>query len=189
EKISATASFDPEIAAIFAEEASEILENAETALQSYRSGGESEALTELQRLLHTLKGGARMAGVLPMGNLSHALESLVSGLSDGRVTAQDEALALVQRSLDTLQHMRDAIDSGRPLEGASDLIRDVEAISSGARQEIRREEEAQTSDVDEQAAERDLPREASGEAVDLPSEASFEPTESATEAARPASPW
>src|SRR5690606_11351069 len=75
--------FDPEIAAIFMEEAAEILENAERALEALRGDGEgSSSVVELQRLLHTLKGGARMAGVTPMGDLSHALETLLAGMAE-----------------------------------------------------------------------------------------------------------
>ena len=70
--------FDPEIAAIFAEEAAEILDNSEAALQEVRQRQDQSAVAMLQRFLHTLKGGARMAGVLPMGDLSHALETLLA---------------------------------------------------------------------------------------------------------------
>ena len=34
-------------------------------------------MDELKRHLHTLKGGARMAGIAAMGNLSHELETLL----------------------------------------------------------------------------------------------------------------
>ena len=107
--------FDPEIAAIFAEEAAEILDNAEAALQEVRQRQDQSAVAMLQRLLHTLKGGARMAGVLPMGDLSHALETLFERIAEGRGQATPAALDLVQRGLDQLQQMRDAIDSGRAL--------------------------------------------------------------------------
>ncbi|HBC00287.1 MAG TPA: hypothetical protein DC032_06805, partial [Pseudomonas sp.] len=42
------------------------------------------ALSALLRDLHTLKGGARMAAICPIGDLAHELESLYEGLSDGR---------------------------------------------------------------------------------------------------------
>ena len=37
----------------------------------------------LKRPLHTLKGGARMAGIMPMGDLSHELETLVMQVDNG----------------------------------------------------------------------------------------------------------
>ena len=41
----------------------------------------------LKRHLHTLKGGARMAGITAMGDLSHEIETLLISLDDGRVNA------------------------------------------------------------------------------------------------------
>ncbi|HEX7079969.1 MAG TPA: Hpt domain-containing protein [Gammaproteobacteria bacterium] len=123
--------FDPEIAAIFMEEAAEILENAESALGTLRREGEGSAsVVELQRLLHTLKGGARMAGVTPMGDLSHALETLLAGMAERRVAPSAETLDLLQQCLDTLHSMRDCIDAGRPLPAAKELVGRIDALSS-----------------------------------------------------------
>jgi chemosensory pili system protein ChpA (sensor histidine kinase/response regulator) len=67
--------YDPDIAAIFCEEATELLEGADAALGALRAErGSRERIVELQRVLHTVKGGARMAGVAAMGDLSHELE-------------------------------------------------------------------------------------------------------------------
>jgi chemosensory pili system protein ChpA (sensor histidine kinase/response regulator) len=118
--------FDPEIAAIFAEEAAEILDNSQAALQEVRQRQDQSAVAMLQRYLHTLKGGARMAGVLTMGDLSHALETLLSRVAEGRSRATPAALDLVQRGLDALQQMRDAIDAGRTVAGADELIAELE---------------------------------------------------------------
>lgn len=118
--------FDPEIAAIFAEEAAEILDSSESALREVRQRGDQPSVAMLQRYLHTLKGGARMAGVLPMGDLSHALETLLARIAEGRSRAIPGALDLVQRGLDELQQMRDAIDAGRAIIAASGLVAELE---------------------------------------------------------------
>ncbi|HSC16452.1 MAG TPA: Hpt domain-containing protein, partial [Gammaproteobacteria bacterium] len=122
--------FDPEIAAIFAEEAAEMLESSEAALQEVRQRQDQSALARLQRFLHTLKGGARMAGVLPMGDLSHALETLLSRIAEGSSRATTAALDLVQRGLDELQHMRDAIDAGRAIGAAGGLVAQLESFDA-----------------------------------------------------------
>ena len=127
------ADFDPEIAGIFAEEASEILDSAEVALQDFRRGaGDVERLVELQRLLHTLKGGARMASLAPMGNLSHSLESLLPALTRGSLEPDAEALDVVQQSLDELHHMLDSINAGRTVVEATGLLNRIAALSSQA---------------------------------------------------------
>src|SRR5439155_520778 len=62
--------FDPEVAAIFTDEATELIEQSERALTDWRSEpGSAEFRLALKRPLHTLKGGARMAGITPMGDL------------------------------------------------------------------------------------------------------------------------
>ncbi|HUQ51001.1 MAG TPA: Hpt domain-containing protein [Gammaproteobacteria bacterium] len=126
----AASRFDPEIAAIFAEEAAEILDNSQAALQEVRQRQDQAAVAMLQRYLHTLKGGARMAGVLPMGDLSHALETLLSRIAEGRSRPTPAALELVQRGLDELQQMRDAIDAGRAVAAASELVARLEAFEA-----------------------------------------------------------
>ena len=61
--------FDHEIANIFSEEATELLEAAEVSLTAWnRDRKDKERVAELQRQLHTLKGGARMAGITAMGD-------------------------------------------------------------------------------------------------------------------------
>jgi chemosensory pili system protein ChpA (sensor histidine kinase/response regulator) len=128
EPVAAASAFDPEIAAIFAEEAAEILESSEAALQEVRQRQDQPTVAVLQRYLHTLKGGARMAGVLPMGDLSHALETLLSRIADGHSRATPAALDLVQRGLDELQQMRDAIDAGRAVHAAAGLVGQLESF-------------------------------------------------------------
>ncbi|HEX6997314.1 MAG TPA: Hpt domain-containing protein [Gammaproteobacteria bacterium] len=130
EPAAAAASFDPEIAAIFTEESAEILDSAELALQSVRQN-DPGAVVELQRLLHTLKGGARMAGVTTMGDLSHALETLLADMAAGRVAPTGPAVDLVQRALDHLHHMRDAVEAGRLPEAAVALRQEIEALHAG----------------------------------------------------------
>jgi chemosensory pili system protein ChpA (sensor histidine kinase/response regulator) len=135
----AAPSYDPEIAAIFAEEANELLNQAEDALRDLENtpADARRVLLELQRLLHTLKGGARMSGVAPMGDLSHALETLLAEMSGGRVAPDAAATGLVQRCLDQLHQMRDAIEAGQPVHAANTLVAKVAgSAADSARQAL-----------------------------------------------------
>ncbi|MDA1064714.1 MAG: Hpt domain-containing protein, partial [Proteobacteria bacterium] len=71
------------------------------------------ALEELKRHLPTLKGGARMAGISAMGNLSHEIETLLLGLDEGRVRSSPAIDELLQQSIDELHRMRDAVMAGK----------------------------------------------------------------------------
>jgi chemosensory pili system protein ChpA (sensor histidine kinase/response regulator) len=71
---------DDEIVEIFLEEAVDILDSSGQALQRWLSDPDNVApLSSLQRDLHTLKGGARMAEVEAIGDLAQELESLYEG--------------------------------------------------------------------------------------------------------------
>ena len=109
---------DAEIAAIFTEESAELLEMADKALGEWtKDKAARQAMDELKRHLHTLKGGARMAGISAMGNLSHELETLIISVDDGRVKASSGIADLLQHSLDELHRMRDAVMAGKGVHG------------------------------------------------------------------------
>ena len=67
---------DPELFPLFAEEAQELLAEFSDQLVAWREAPGSVAPPQaLRRALHTLKGGARMAGALAYGGRVHALET------------------------------------------------------------------------------------------------------------------
>jgi chemosensory pili system protein ChpA (sensor histidine kinase/response regulator) len=115
----AVADYDLEIAAIFSEEATELLEASQSSFQGISlTAPRPEEFAALKRPLHTLKGGARMAGVAAMGDLSHELESLIIGIELGTVPPSREARDALQRSLDALASMRDLLAQGAPIAQA-----------------------------------------------------------------------
>jgi chemosensory pili system protein ChpA (sensor histidine kinase/response regulator) len=121
--------FDHEIANIYSEEATELLEAAQISLAGWNQDRRSkERVAELQRQLHTLKGGARMAGISAMGDLSHELETLVIKIESGLVPAGDSEYAVMQSSLDELAHMRDLVSSGTLPPAAVGLLKQIRAL-------------------------------------------------------------
>ncbi len=126
------ADFDPEIAAIFSEEAVELLEAAETALAAWNAApDDSEQVAALRRPLHTLKGGARMAGIDAMGELAHELESLIGRIEIGLASADEAARGVAQEALDELARMREAIASGRSAASVPGLIARIQSVAAG----------------------------------------------------------
>jgi chemosensory pili system protein ChpA (sensor histidine kinase/response regulator) len=128
------AEFDPEIAAIFSEEAVELLEAAESALAAWNASPEDgEQVAALRRPLHTLKGGARMAGIDAMGELAHELEGLVGRIELGVASADASARAVAQEALDELARMREATASGRPAASVPGLIARIQSVAAAER--------------------------------------------------------
>jgi chemosensory pili system protein ChpA (sensor histidine kinase/response regulator) len=120
--------FDADVAAIFTEEAAELLDVADASLAMWSRDRANHALAfELKRAVHTLKGGARMAGIRAMGDLSHELESLMESVESGRVVAEQPVLDLLQASLDELHRMRDTVSQGKRVPVARDLMARIRA--------------------------------------------------------------
>ncbi|WP_405231621.1 Hpt domain-containing protein [Lentisalinibacter salinarum] len=167
----AEADYDAEIAAIFTEEAGEILEASDEALASWTGGGRpAESLTELKRHLHTLKGGARMAGITAMGNLSHGLETLLIAIDDDRVQPSQAVDDLLQQSLDELHRMRDMVTGGQRAAPAAGLEARIEALAAGETAPAQPEApaELETEAPEEEVPEAAAPTEASSEAGEYP---------------------
>ncbi|MFT3907168.1 MAG: Hpt domain-containing protein [Steroidobacteraceae bacterium] len=129
----ANADYDPDIAAIFCEEATELLESAGNALADWnRTPDSAEFVGALRRPLHTLKGGARMAGISAMGDLSHELETLITQIEHGLASGDVSARQVAQQAIDELAHMRDAVAAGRPVAPAQALVARIQAVARGA---------------------------------------------------------
>ncbi|MFZ8963762.1 MAG: Hpt domain-containing protein [Steroidobacteraceae bacterium] len=138
--------YEPEIAAVFSEEATELLETADAALGALRAErGSRDRLVEMQRALHTIKGGARMAGITAMGDLSHELETLLTLVAGAVVDFDLGTQELLQASLDELNRMRDYVNAGRPVHAAVDLIARLRQLARGEPPEPTVELEALTS--------------------------------------------
>jgi chemosensory pili system protein ChpA (sensor histidine kinase/response regulator) len=123
------ADFDPDVASIFTEEATELLEVCEAQLAEWRADPDNaERPAALKRPLHTLKGGARMAGITAMGDLSHELESLVNFIDSGGTAPTPHAFDVLQASVDELARMRDSVAAGRGVAPARECIARIRAL-------------------------------------------------------------
>ncbi len=132
EEVEQEAEYDAEIAAIFTEESAELLESADKALIEWSKNKSSkESMEELKRHLHTLKGGARMAGITAMGNLSHEIETLLISVDSGRVKATPTVDDLLQQSVDELHRMRDAVIAGKAVPAAGNLEKRIQQANAG----------------------------------------------------------
>jgi chemosensory pili system protein ChpA (sensor histidine kinase/response regulator) len=121
--------FDPEVAAIFTEEALELIDASERALSDWRDKpGSPESATALKRPLHTLKGGARMAGIMAMGDLSHELETLVIQAEVGTIAVDGAVFDVIQASLDELARMRESVTNGRRVAPARAMIGRIQSL-------------------------------------------------------------
>ena len=90
-----------------------------------------DVAAELQRDVHTLKGGARMAGVDAIGDLPHVLEDLFEKVADGQLNASSDMNDLLFACHDRLAQMGEQVATQKPCPPATELVAKVEAILSG----------------------------------------------------------
>ena len=126
------ADVDPELLDIFLEEAGEIAEQLEEFYGQWEQDiAARESVDGLMRNLHTLKGNARFAGLFPLGNLSHAMESLFENLASGQLEADNVLIPLVRQGLDALQTSIDQLQRSAPLPEVAEVTRALEAAAEG----------------------------------------------------------
>ncbi|MDD2609677.1 MAG: Hpt domain-containing protein [Giesbergeria sp.] len=93
---------DPDLFPIFEEEAQELLPRLGASLRQWSARPANlAARSELLRALHTLKGSARLAGAMRLGEMAHRLESAIEELDVDTVTSEQIDPMLAR--LDSLQ--------------------------------------------------------------------------------------
>ena len=121
---------DDMILDIFLEEAEEISEAIESILQKWESSPDDLLpVAELQRELHTMKGGARMAELPEVADLCHEIETLYERLNDGVVERDAMTMPLLQRSHDHLASQLQSVRTGNAPADADLLIEELKAAA------------------------------------------------------------
>ena len=118
---------DEQLLPIFLEEADELLPKIGECLRALRHDPHGE-LNLLNRLLHTLKGSARMTGAMRMGEIAHEMES---SLLEGTLTS--EGCDALESELDLLNNLLEDLRSGKVQAPAAPAVVDeiVEVTPAG----------------------------------------------------------
>ncbi len=106
-----------EIVNIFLEEAHEVLARSDTLLNTWKDKlGDIELVQNLLREIHTFKGGARMAGLTVLGDLSHVMESLLEKIADKSLSPSVSAVQALETGCDQLQSWISQVEKGEQPE-------------------------------------------------------------------------
>ena len=88
--IDAVDALDPDLLPIFQEEGAELMPQLGGALRQWSARPDNQgARLEVLRTLHTLKGGARLAGALRLGEMAHRMESEIEYLGSDAAATQE----------------------------------------------------------------------------------------------------
>lgn len=109
--------FDDEMVEMFKEEAPDLLENLDETIHRWLDDRQDRGCFELlQRTLHTLKGGARLADLGSLGNLSHNFETFLMAVDERGLPFDDAFFAIVQQYQDKLVAVLGQLMAGRQIE-------------------------------------------------------------------------
>ena len=135
--IDAVDAIDEELFPIFEEEGAELMPQLGGALRQWSVRPDNQsARMEVLRALHTLKGSARLAGAMRLGEMAHRIESEIEYLGSESVAAQDfePLLARFDAMAQTFETLR-ATDlqalispAALPFEPLLDLVSEEAAV-------------------------------------------------------------
>jgi len=113
---------DRDLLPVFIDEAKEIVPQVSEAVRRWKAAPSDHSLVaDLQRQLHTLKGSARMTGLMRLGELAHVLEARVNAIDEIEVPPPNEFEEIEERvdrfslSLERLARGEDILEA-EPIE-------------------------------------------------------------------------
>jgi chemotaxis protein histidine kinase CheA len=116
---------DPELLALFLEEADELFPQIDAALGAWRAQpGDAQRARKLQRGLHTFKGSARMAGAMRVGELIHCMESRAT---EARAPYPPAFWSDLENNLAEVKRLITLLHSGTPADTGAAATEDEEA--------------------------------------------------------------
>ncbi|HEX5123143.1 MAG TPA: Hpt domain-containing protein, partial [Rhodanobacteraceae bacterium] len=123
---------DDDLLEIFVQEGADILDHSDAVMAKLREApGDRDLIVGLQRDLHTLKGGARMAGLAPIGDLSHAMESLIDLVSEGHRPMDRVAVESLERGFDRLHALVQRVAQRQAIAMPNNAIARFEGLAAG----------------------------------------------------------
>jgi len=126
------ADLDADLLEVFTQEAHDILDHSDSLLAGLRDNPQDHALIiGLQRDLHTFKGGARMANLAPIADLSHAMESLLELVSDQRRQMDSVILESLERAYDHLHLLTERVAKSQAIAMPVNMIARFQALVGG----------------------------------------------------------
>ncbi|RDV84779.1 chemotaxis protein CheA [Ammonifex thiophilus] len=102
--------FDQETLSVFLDELEEKIQViSDNLLVLEREGGDAQALQEIFRAAHTVKGSSAIMGFEDMSNLTHEMENLLDLLRRGELEVTPQVVDTLFEALDVLKALRDCI--------------------------------------------------------------------------------
>jgi len=123
---------DNDILAEYVEESREHLSHVEEIFESIQKTGEVKlsSINDLFRAIHTIKGSAGFLGLTSIGTLTHAMESLLDSLREGRLSVTQPISDALMEGTDMLSEMFDDVDKSNNVD-VGELVTTLKGLNSG----------------------------------------------------------
>lgn len=122
---------DPETLEIFSLEADDLLRNInENVKVLAENPANFEALLEIRRSAHTLKGSAAIIGMKPLSSLAHRMEDLLDLLTEHKLSPNAEIHSLLAASTDSLATLAHGDVSARSNTAIAGIYQRYDALMS-----------------------------------------------------------
>ncbi len=125
---------DPEIVEIFIEEVDEVFETIGEYLPQWGDDFDNrDALAEVRRGFHTLKGSGRIVQAVAIGELAWGVENMLNRVMDDTVKPNSQFVSVINTALALIPSLRDAFEQGQPgdLDAINNIIEQADLLSSG----------------------------------------------------------
>ncbi|PHS73147.1 MAG: hypothetical protein COB22_02465 [Cycloclasticus sp.] len=129
---------DLEILEIFIEEAEEISGELVTDLARWaQEQADKEALKDVRRAFHTLKGSGRLAKVEFLAETAWSIENMLNRVMEDELKVNDEMMSLISYFVTTLPEWVTKISGQRPsLDDMSEVINAANAMETGEQADL-----------------------------------------------------
>jgi len=122
---------DNDILAEYVEESREHLSHVEEIFENIQKTGEVKlsSVNDLFRAIHTIKGSAGFLGLTSIGTLTHAMESLLDSLREGRLSVSQPISDALMEGTDMLSEMFDDVNKSNSVD-VSELVATLKTLNS-----------------------------------------------------------
>jgi two-component system chemotaxis sensor kinase CheA len=104
----------PEAIQEFIEGATEMIESAEQAAMIYETKGSPDALKEIFRIVHNIKGDSDFVGFSDLSAFCHAVESMLDKLRQGRLARSSGIVDNILKSIDHIHRCVQSLANNQP---------------------------------------------------------------------------
>ena len=121
-----------EVLEIYLEEADELLIALDEAMNLWGEDlTNSDAIDTMQRTLHTFKGGARLADLVVLGDLTHEMETYFEMVNSGTLQAKQSHVSYMLQGYDVIESLVNEVKNHNQMTVPEDYFAGLKKIISG----------------------------------------------------------